>query len=308
MSKVIDEIVKMYAEAGVHLLGIHIGGDEVPGGAWGGSQVAQDFMKANGIAVEHAMHAYFVREVSKILKERDVPMFGWEEIAVGHGDDFNAAVAPTVGGVNCWHETPEAALAAVKSGYNVILSNVNRFYLDLAYNWHPDEPGLTWGGVVDEFTSLGGYRDELCPVNTDSVPGKILGVQGQLWSETLRSSDMLYEYLLPKALGLAERAWNSTKTYTPQQFNTLVGEKELPLYAGELGLTVHMRQPGIKVIDNKVYMNAAYSGGEIRYTLDGSEPTKDSALYTAPFDYDSSAKVRARYYRNNAASVTTHLN
>jgi hexosaminidase len=54
-------------------------------------------------------------------------------------------------------------------------------------------------------------------------------------------------------------------------------------------------------------MNAAYDGGEIRYTTDGSEPTAQSALYTAPFDFVAGTDVRARYYRNNAASVTTHL-
>jgi hexosaminidase len=307
MAKVVDEIVKMYAEAGVHLLGIHIGGDEVPNGAWGGSQQAQDFMKANGINGEVGLHAYFVRQVSQILKERDVPMFGWEEIAVGHGDDFNAVVAPTVGGVNCWHSTPEAAIKALHGGYPVILSNVNRFYLDLAYSWHPDEDGLTWGGVVDELTSLEGYPSELCPVSADSVPAKVLGLQGQMWSETLHTTKMLWQYLLPKSLGLAERAWNGNPTYTRAQFNKLVGDKELPLYSDELKLDVHMRQPGIKVIDNKVYMNAAYDGGEIRYTTDGSEPTAQSALYTAPFDYVAGTDVRARYYRNNAASVTTHL-
>jgi hexosaminidase len=278
----------------------------VPGGAWGGSQVAQDFMAENGLESESALHAYFVREIAKMLKERDLPMYGWEEIAVGHGD-LDAEVAPTVGGVNCWHDTPEAALSAVKRGYNVILSNVNRFYLDLAYNWHPEEPGLTWGGTVDEFKALGGYLDDLCPVDTTAVPGKILGVQGQMWSETLRSPEMMFEYMLPKALGLVERGWNSKQTYTDQQFNKLIGEKELPLYGGELKLAVHMRQPGIKVIDNKVYMNAPYSGGEIRYTLDGSEPTKDSALYLMPFEYNSNDKIRARYYRDNSASVTTFL-
>jgi hexosaminidase len=307
MAKVIDEIVKMYAEAGVHLMGIHIGGDEVPNGAWGGSQVAQDFMKEHGLNGESALHAYFVRQMAKILKERDLPMFGWEEIAVGHGADFDAEVAPTVGGVNCWHSTPEAAIAALKGGYPVILSNVNRFYLDLTYSWHPAEPGLVWGGVLDEFKSLEGYPSKLCPVDPDSVSAKVLGIQGQVWSETLRSPQMLFEYMLPKALGLVERAWNNEPTYTRQQFNKLIGEKELPLYAEALKTPVHMRQPGIKIIDNKVYMNAAYSGGQIRYTLDGSEPNEQSALYTEPFDFVPGSKVRARYYRNNSASVTTHL-
>jgi hexosaminidase len=118
---------------------------------------------------------------------------------------------------------------------------------------------------------------------------------------------MLFQYLLPKALGLAERAWNGNKTYTREQFNKLIGEKELPLYSEELKLDVHMRQPGIKVIDNKVYMNAPYDGGEIRYTVDGTEPTETSPLYTAPFNYTAGCDVRARYYRNNSASVTTHL-
>jgi hypothetical protein len=54
-------------------------------------------------------------------------------------------------------------------------------------------------------------------------------------------------------------------------------------------------------------MNAPYSGGEIRYTLDGTEPTKDSPLYIVPFEYNPTNKVRARYYRNNSASVTTFL-
>jgi hexosaminidase len=307
MAKVVDEIVKMYAEAGVHLLGIHIGGDEVPEGAWGGSQVAQDFMKANNIDGEVGLHAYFVRKIAQLLKERDLPMFGWEEIAVGHGADFDAAVAPTVGGVNCWHSTPEAAIKALQGGYPVILSNVNRFYLDLAYSWHPDEDGLTWGGVVDELTSLEGYPAELCPISTDGLSAKVLGLQGQMWGETLHTPKMLFQYLLPKALGLAERAWNGNKTYTREQFNKLIGEKELPLYSEELKLDVHMRQPGIKVIDNKVYMNAPYDGGEIRYTVDGSEPTEASPLYTAPFNYTAGSDVRARYYRNNSASVTTHL-
>lgn len=306
MGKVFDELIDMYREAGVPLVGIHIGGDEVPRGAWNGSAVAQDFMKQHGMTAEKQLHAYFVRRMSEMLAERNVPMFGWEEIAVGHGDDFNSAVAPTVGGVNCWHIGEKAANKAVGGGYPVIIGNVDHFYLDMMYTPHPMEQGLSWGGYVDEFSALDGYPDKLCTV---SGPGKVIGIQGQIWAETIRNPQQLYAIMLPKMLGLAERAWNADSTYSHAQYNKIIGEKELPVYAGKgTVLSVHMRQPGIKILDDGlVHMNAPYRGGEIRYTTDGSVPTESSALYTGPFAPAPGATVRAVYIRNNAVSVPTFL-
>ena len=40
------------------------------------------------------------------------------------------------------------------NGYAVILCNVGNFYMDRAYNGHPDERGLDWGGYVDESVSF----------------------------------------------------------------------------------------------------------------------------------------------------------
>lgn len=314
MGKVFDEIISMYREAAVPLLGIHIGGDEVPRGSWNGSDKAQEFMRQNGMKTEKELHAYFVRRMAQRLAESKVPMFGWEEIAVGHGDDFNAEVQPRTGGVHCWHATPEAAIKSVKAGYPTILSNVNRFYLDMSYSTHPEERGLTWGGTVDEFDALHGYLEDMCPVDTDSVKGRVIGVQGQVWSETIRSPKDLYTMLLPKMLGLAERAWNATPTYTDARFNAIIGNKELPMYMSPGSpLQVHMRQPGIKIERGRVHMNAPYEGGTIRYTTDGTEPNAKSAVYTAPFAApkakpgQKNPDIRARYFRNGVQSVTTYL-
>ena len=57
----------------------------------------------------------------------------------------------------------------------------------------------------------------------------------------------------------------------------------------------------------KVHMNAPYPGGEIRYTTDGSEPTSSSPLYTGPFKQKKARDIRARYFRDGCASVTTYL-
>ncbi len=308
MRTVIGELAAMYREAGVPLTAVHIGGDEVARGAWNGAPSAQALIAKENLEGEKGLHAYFVRQIAKILAERGIPMNGWQEIAVGHTDEYNAEIAPLVGGVNCWSTLPAhghggVTLAAVNSGYPVILSNVNHFYLDQSYNYHPDEPGLTWGGTVDEFASFNGYPAVLCPTD-ENTKGYIAGLQGQVFAETMRSPEQLQYYLFPKMLGLAERAWNAGRTYSDAKFNRIIAERELPAIAD--GCNFRLRQPGIIAKGDKIAMNSPYAGAVIRYTLDGSEPTADSPVYTRPLKTDA-REIRARLFYLGRQSVSAIL-
>ena len=310
MEKVIDELITMYREAGATLTAIHIGGDEVPRGAWNGSKAAQELINTKKLDGEKGLHAYFVRQLAKILSQRGIKMNGWQEIAVGHTPEYNAEIAPLVGGVNCWstltsHGHGGVTREAVNAGYPIILSNVNHFYLDMMYNYHPLEKGLNWGGTVDEFNSLAGYPAQLCPTDK-TTKGRIVGISGQVFAETMRSFPQLQSFLLPKMLGLAERAWNNSATYTPAQFNNIICNKELPRLAVR-GWNFHLRQPGIIVENGMVKMNSPYPGAVIRYTIDGSEPTLKSPIYTEPFTATAS-QIRARLYYLGQQSVTTIQN
>jgi hexosaminidase len=308
MDKIFDEVIKMYQEAGVPLVAIHIGGDEVPKGAWSGSSAAIDFMKEHGMTEEKQLHAYFVRELAKSLNERGVMMNGWQEIAIGHDDKYNAEVSPMTLGVNCWStigQNSGAAGKVIDAGFNAILSNVDHLYFDLSYSGHPEEKGLIWGGYVDEFAALDAYPEKLCEVS-ENAKGRILGLNAQIFSETIRSFEQLMTYIIPKIYGLSERAWNSKPTWTESQFNSILGTRELP-YMTYSGINVHLRQPGIKIIKGKAHMNAPYQGGEIRYTTDGTEPNKYSPLYTAPFKAKPGDDIRARYYNFDTESVTTYM-
>lgn len=308
MRTVIGEIISMYNDADVPLTAIHIGGDEVPRGAWSGSPSAQKFIKENNLDGEKGLHAHFVEQLAKLLAERGVPMNGWQEIAIGHSPRFNAAIAPKTGGINCWSTLPShgnggVTVEAVTNGFPVILSNVNHFYHDLAYNYHPQEPGLTWGGVVDEFATFNGYASKLCPAAPEYFKN-VIGVQGQLFAETMRSPQQLQYYLFPKMLGLAERAWNATETYTQSKFNRIIAERELPALAGDCNF--RLRQPGITVKKGTIKMNSPYNNAVIRYTLDGTEPQADSPVYTKPIKSDAT-EIRARLYYLGKESVTTIL-
>lgn len=309
MERVIDGVIDLYAKAGVELPAIHIGGDEVPRNAWSGSRAIKDFMSANGMTTEKEVHAAFVRRINSYLVSKGVKLSGWQEIAVGHSSEYNQEVASNVYSVNSWTLSSDRqdspSRQALEGGYPVILSNVDRFYLDMCYSYHPDERGLTWGGTVDEFVSLGGYPAELA-VSKDGDMGRVIGLSGQLFAETIRSAAGQETLLLPKMLGLAERAWNGTPTYDDAGFNSIIAWREIPFWE-KGGYCYHLRQPGILIEDGLARMNAPYMGiGEIRYTLDGSEPTELSPVYSGEIKLPEDVKdVRAVYYLNGKRSVTT---
>lgn len=314
MTHVASELAKMYAEAGLKMPALHIGGDEVANGAWTGSPLARSYMERHGITDERRLHLIFIRELVDRLSAMDIPVSGWQEIAVGHDDEFNTAVRPHTYSVNCWSTIGSKASVPIQSaraGYPTVLSNVDHFYLDMAYSNHPQELGLTWGGTVDEFDALSGYPARLCAVEPAYRPN-IIGISGQVWAETMRSGADLEMMLLPKIMGMAERAWNADSTYSEADFNAVISTREMPVWAAR-GYNMHLRQPGVRIIDGHLHMNSPYPADSplapvIRYTLDGTEPTATSAIYTGPLDTGGKAcNVRAALWAGPWRSLSTIL-
>lgn len=311
MAKVFDGVIELYSRAGVELPAIHIGGDEVPRNAWGGSRAVKELMAAEGLDNEKEVHARFIRRINDYLASKGVKMSGWQEISSGHSDEYNKTVSPNVYSVNSWTRSsskPDShSRQALEGGYPLILSNVNHFYLDMAYTWHPQELGLTWGGTVDEFDALAGYPARLVEIKPGDK-SKVFGVSGQLWAETLRDAKTQETMLLPKMLGMAERAWNADSTYSDAAFNAVVATREIPVWEAR-GYNYHLRQPGIKIVNGEVLLNGAYPGiGEIRYTLDGSNPTVSSKVYDKPFVLpEGTVQIRAIYTLNGKMSVPSIL-
>ena len=309
IGKVVDEIAAMYADAGVALPGIHLGGDEVPEGAWDGSRAVASMMEERGLNSRHAVQGEYVRNISGLMRERGIPLYGWQDICTDYDADFHAEVAPTVGGMDCWVSSPEieknVAVKGVKSGYPVIISNVDYFYMDMLYSPNPEEKGLYWGGFTDELRTLSGYPDLICPRDGEE-PGKVIGVSGKLFAETIRDKADMERLLFPKSLGLAERGWNATPTYSDEDFNILIATKELPRLSAK-DVEFHLRQPGIIVEDKRIKMNSPYPDAAIFYTLDGSTPTAaTAALYEGPVDLPADcAIVKAILYKDGKSSVTT---
>ncbi|MDR1526999.1 MAG: family 20 glycosylhydrolase [Dysgonamonadaceae bacterium] len=341
VEKIVDEIDKMYAEAGLKLTVFHIGGDEVPKGAWEGSAVCHDFMKAQNIKEIRELKDYFLEQVLPILSKRNIQPAGWEEVAM-HGGTPNSKFANSNILSYCWNTLPEwkgdqLPYKLANAGYPVILCNVTNLYMDMSYSRHQSEPGLHWGGFVNEYNSfdilpydiyksvrngLNGEPLDINAVSKGKVPldkgasVQIKGLQGQLWAETIRSFEQVEYNYFPKLFGLIERAWNIQPEWSnpyderkyetaKRVYNAQIAEKELPRLA-KLDVNFRVSQPGIIIKDGLLYANSAIPGAVIRYTVDGSEPVETSVVWTEPVACDVGL-VKAKAFYLGKKSVTTFL-
>jgi hexosaminidase len=341
LDKVISEMVKMYAQAGAPLQTIHLGGDEVPNGVWQQSPAVAALMKKQpAIKTVDDLWYYYFGKMNDMLQAKGLYLSGWEEIGLRKtkvngktrmvpNPDFARKNFYTDVWLNSVGSGAEdLAYRLANAGYKVLLTNVTHFYFDLSYNKSFWEPGLTWGGYVDvdkpySFIPFDYYRslrenEKGEPVDPAIFKGKerlteagranIIGLQAPLWSETVKTPERLEYMLLPKLLGLAERAWAPDPDWAQQAdpvksqqqyqqawstFANRLGKRELPRldhYAG--GYQYRLPTAGAVVENGQVKANVQLPGLLIRYTTDGSEPGAQSPLYTRPITEKGTISLR----------------
>ncbi|WP_395262207.1 family 20 glycosylhydrolase [Halalkalibaculum sp. DA3122] len=240
LAKVIDELQAMYEQAGAPLDRIHMGGDEVPSGAWEQSPAAQQLIAEHpDLQSTGDLWGYFFRRVNDMLQERGLSLYGWEEIgmkdALWGGETHSVAdeaFAEEDVQVDVWNNVigsgdEDLAYRLANAGYKVVLSGVSNFYFDLAYQKAFPEPGLYWGGFNSlekpfSFIPYNYYKnaeqdvmgrplteshfDDMVRL-TKEGRSNIVGIQSLLWGEKLIDGERQEYMLLPKLLAMAERAW-----------------------------------------------------------------------------------------------------
>jgi hexosaminidase len=232
---VFDNIIAYHNEAGVPLPAIHVGGDEVPHGAWVGSPSCQKIMAERGWDNIELLKSYYIENVLSIAEKRGVKISGWQELVMDLEDHTYERMKKSLYSINFWHTgdgQEEYPYHYANDDVPVILSNMTNTYVDFAYTPDKTERGLSWGGFVDERRSFcllpydiyrsvrwddrGRMRDiSNLPEGKTELKKRenVVGVQAQLWTETVRNFDHVTSYIFPKVCGVFERAWNASPSW-----------------------------------------------------------------------------------------------
>jgi hexosaminidase len=271
---------------------IHIGGDEAPKRAWEESALAQEVIRREGLADEEELQSWFIRRIERFLNAHGRRLMGWDEILEG-------GLAPDAT-VMSWRGMA-GGIQAAREGHDVVMTPTGYAYFDYYQGDTVQEP-LAIGGLTPLERV---YAFEPVPAELSSAEARhVLGAQGNVWTEYIETTEYLEYMAFPRALALSEVVWSPSSQRDWGAFTQRLSSN-LPRLEAQgvnfripdvLGLEVDRLSLEDSVL---VELSGAVTGGEIRYTLDGTEPGPSSSRYEGPFlmpvDEDGTV-VSARIY------------
>ena len=215
LKNILDEVSELFTFSI-----IHVGVDERPKGAWEGSPKVIEYMKENNISSFDELQDAYMNNIINILKDSKKITAAWNEAALPPHNDIGSSGSAGKIDKSCvifaW-EHPDVGLMSVRKGFQTILCPGHKTYFDMAHNNATNERGICWAATIEvkevfDWKPLKGYElDE---------KENVLGIQGQLWSETITNKNYFDMMINPRLATLAEIAWCSESQRTWENFRS----------------------------------------------------------------------------------------
>ncbi|HEY6984688.1 MAG TPA: family 20 glycosylhydrolase, partial [Rhodanobacteraceae bacterium] len=289
LDNVLDEVADLFP--GPY---IHIGGDEAVKDQWKASPRVQARMRALGLDNENALQGWFVAQIANHLAARGKRIVGWDEI-------LEAGVPPNAI-VMSWRGA-KGGIAAAHAGHDVVMTPDPDLYLDHLQSDAEDEPA----GRPTLRTLADIYAFDPVPADMPAdVSAHVLGAEGALWTEHMRTESRVEHAAFPRLDALAEALWSPRASHGWRGFvDRLVAQMDrhraLGTDAAESAFAVRVSATYDLAQDRVEVALSDQAGLPIRYTLDGSAPSVASTLYSSPISLPVPSTVRAASFARERA-------
>ena len=202
---------------------VHLGGDEVAFGsdAWNSDSKVQELKRSAGLKTNKAVEEYFIRRMADSVAEMNGKIIVWDEMA-----DAGLSADRTI--MMWWrHDKPEQLNKVLSKGYQTLLTPRLPMYFDFVQQEN-HRYGRKWGKAFNPLLDVYNFAgDELDSLGAKK--GQILGIQANLWTETVTNTNRLDYLVFPRIAALAEAAWTPGGKRNFEQFSTTL-KKHLLLY------------------------------------------------------------------------------
>ncbi len=269
---------------------IHIGGDEANKSHWEKCSKCQQRIKDEHLKDVDELQSYGIRRMEQFVSAQGRRLLGWDEILQG-------GLAPGAT-VMSWRGE-SGGIQAAKAGHDVVMTPAGYCYFD-SYQANP----LTQPEAIGGFLPISKvYSYHPAPIALDATAAKhILGVQANVWTEYIPTSEHLEYMIFPRLLALAEVGWTTPENKDWDSFEarlqkqyTLLQRSNIHYYHPIPNLQIKasadtQQQASLVHIVSEQYQP------DIRYTTDGTTPGANSQAYRDPFFVKDTATVKAAIF------------
>lgn len=277
---------------------IHIGGDECPKTIWAKCPHCQARIKElgltekNGISAEAQLQGYVTEFACDVVRKHGKSAIGWDEIL--ECDIPEDAIIMSWRGV-------EGAAEGTRRGHRVILSPTSHCYFDFYQTKDTNSEPYAIGGLttVERVFSLEPYL----PGMTDEQKKLAMGCQANLWTEYIATFSHVQYMELPRLAALSEVQWRDPLNRDFEEFKTRIPSMMRMYDFLGYNYAKHIADAEVKYdVDSErkalIMKCSALPGYDVRYTLDGNDPTPESQLYTGPVAIDNDCVIKTSTFLN----------
>jgi hexosaminidase len=270
---------------------ISIGG-QAPVEEWTSSPQVQARMRELGLNDGTDVQRYFTTRVAELVQQRGRILTGPDSLMIGTAAGSTLIVSA---------RGLDSALGAVSAGYETVVSSPT---LDFG---QPDTPNaLQHAGPVVSTKAV--YTFDPAPDALSVADrARLVGVQASLAAPSILSADQLEALAFPRAAALAEAAWTPAlrlgwASFQQRLPTQMTRYRKLGVqYSDAVFRTLILVRDARAANRALVELSKQAALGEIRYTLNGAEPTASSQAYTDVFEVKTPAVIKAATFLDGVA-------
>ncbi|MDR0503543.1 MAG: beta-N-acetylhexosaminidase [Treponema sp.] len=196
---------------------VHIGGDEVLFNRWKECPKCRKRQKELKLKKTGELQSWITFRLARMLADRGKTAIGWDEIL----EDSPKYRLPKDTVIMSWRGNKSGIRAASGAGglaHDVIMSpNTEGCYLDYKHINVPEEPGQIYAGASSVYMS---YSMDPAPASMGKeASARILGGQGNLWSEFIYAGKIAEYMIFPRICAIAETVWTPRKEKDFEDFS-----------------------------------------------------------------------------------------